>query len=165
MRSERKAGTKLAPTQVAQRAAASCPKLSAERVATQVRLPVRAARAQFQAAALADFRVEGAGTARKMSSRAGTVTLTLVPATKLITRLRELFPKAWIVGWKYELDGTREDVLTKAQRQLAENRTDVCVANGAAYGEGFGIVRAGAEVEHCPNKVALCEWLAQQLGR
>jgi phosphopantothenate---cysteine ligase (CTP) len=118
--------------------------------------------AVFHAAALADFRVEGAGTARKMSSRTGTVTLTLVPATKLIGRLRELFPKAWIVGWKYELDGTREDVLEKARRQLAENGTDVCVANGAAYGEGFGIVRAGAEVEHCADKVALCEWLAAQ---
>ena len=121
--------------------------------------------AVFQAAALADFRVKGASPARKMSSRAGTVTLTLVPATKLIGRLRELFPKAWIVGWKYELDGGREDVLEKARRQLAENGTDVCVANGAAYGEGFGIVRAGTELQHCVNKVELCEWLAQQLDR
>jgi phosphopantothenoylcysteine synthetase/decarboxylase len=119
--------------------------------------------AVFHAAALADFRVERPGKRRKMSSREGAVTLTLVPATKLIHRLRELFPKAWIVGWKYELDGTREDVLAKARIQLAENGTDACIANGAAYGEGFGIVRADAPMEHCTDREALCRRLATVL--
>lgn len=119
--------------------------------------------AVFHAAALADFRVERPGERRKMSSREGVVTLRLVPATKLIGRLRELFPRAWIVGWKYELDGTREEVLAKARRQIMEQGTDVCVANGAAYGAGFGVVGRGAGVEHSADKVALCDRLAEAL--
>jgi phosphopantothenoylcysteine synthetase/decarboxylase len=119
--------------------------------------------AVFHAAALADFQVERSGRQRKISSREGTVMLTLVPARKLIQRLRELFPKAWIVGWKYELDGGRDDVLAKARRQIEENGTDACIANGAAYGDGFGIVRVGKPVEHCIDRERLCQWLAASL--
>ena len=35
---------------------------------------------------------------------------------------------------------TREQVIEKASRQIFENQTDACVANGPAYGEGFGLV-------------------------
>jgi phosphopantothenoylcysteine synthetase/decarboxylase len=119
--------------------------------------------AVFHAAALADFRVEPAGAQRKISSRAGTITLTLIPATKLIARLRALFPNAWIVGWKYELDGTREDVLAKARRQLAENGTDVCIANGAAYGDGFGFLTTDGTLTHIADRAALAEFLASQI--
>ena len=54
--------------------------------------------------------------------------------------LRGWFPRATIVGWKYEVDGTREQVIEKASRQIFENQTDACVANGPAYGVGFGLV-------------------------
>ena len=61
----------------------------------------------FHAAALADFKIFRArDRQRKISSRAGAVTLELVPLGKVISGLRELFPKAKIAGWKYELDGT-----------------------------------------------------------
>ena len=56
----------------------------------------------------------------------------------------ELFPESRLAGWKYELSGTREEVLAKARRQLAENRTDLCIANGRAYGEGFRLVKRDA---------------------
>ena len=120
--------------------------------------------AVFHAAALADFRVERSGGQRKISSRAGPLTLTLLPATKLIARLRALFPKAWIVGWKYELDGTREQVIAKAQRQLAENGTDVCVVNGAAYGDGFGFLLPDGVLTHIADRVALADFLAARLA-
>ena len=117
--------------------------------------------AVFHAAALADFKVKREpGGNRKLCSRTGEITLTLVPAAKVIGELRGLFPNARIVGWKYELDGTRDDVLAKAARQLAENGTDVCVVNGAAYGAGFGVCEAGRPVLHLPDKPALCEWLS-----
>jgi len=119
--------------------------------------------AVFHAAALADFRVDRVSEERKLSSRAGAFTLTLIPATKLIGKLRELFPRAWIVGWKYELDGTQEDAIAKAQRQLAENRTDVSIVNGAAYGTGFGVVRPDAAIEHLADKGALVDYLSAAL--
>jgi phosphopantothenoylcysteine synthetase/decarboxylase len=119
--------------------------------------------ALFHAAALADFRVESTRLDRKISSRSGPVTLTLVPATKLIGKLRELFPSAWLVGWKYELDGSCEEVIAKARRQLMENATDVCVVNGAAYGSGFGVLSQQGELTHVPDKAQLCEFLTNQL--
>lgn len=119
----------------------------------------------LHAAALADFKVRrDVGGERKMSSRSGEITLTLVPAAKVIARLRGLFPNARIVGWKYELDGTREGALAKGARQIAENATDVCVVNGEAYGRGFGVVRRDANLVDLPDKVALVKWLEAWLG-
>ncbi len=116
-------------------------------------------------AALADFKVRrDAGAERKLSSRAGEITLTLVPAAKVISELRGLFPKARIVGWKYELDGTREEALAKGARQIAENGTDGCVVNGAAYGRGFGVVRTGLPLVHLADADALSAWLAAWLA-
>ena len=115
--------------------------------------------AVFHAAALADFKIFWArDKQRKISSRAGAVTLELVPSSKVISELRELFPKAKIAGWKYELDGTPADVAAKAARQIAENHTDVCVMNGTAYGPGYGVYAANGERRHVANTTALCAW-------
>jgi phosphopantothenate---cysteine ligase (CTP) len=119
-------------------------------------------RAVFHAAALADFQVKRTQSERKISSRSGEVTLTLVPAAKLIGRMRELFPSAWLVGWKYELDGSREEAIARARRQLAENATDVCVINGAAYGKGFGFLTREGDLRHVADKVQLAEFLATE---
>lgn len=119
----------------------------------------------FHAAALADFTVLREDSARKMSSREGRVTLTLIPTLKLIGQLRGLFSQAWITGWKYELDGTKEELVATAERQIAENSTNACVINGAAYGAGFGIVTrsGGGAVVHASDKVTLSDLLAKRL--
>jgi len=96
--------------------------------------------------------------AGKISTREGALLAELVPTPKILARLREWHPQARIVGWKYEVDGGREEALEKARRQLAECRTDACVANGPAYGEGFGLVAPGV-VEHLPDAATLRECL------
>jgi phosphopantothenoylcysteine decarboxylase/phosphopantothenate--cysteine ligase len=86
----------------------------------------------------------------------------------VLPRLRDIFPAARIVGWKYELDGERDAVLAKAQRQLEEGRTDACVVNGSAWGAGFGIIerRTPGTVREVATKSALCDaltmWVAAQ---
>jgi phosphopantothenoylcysteine decarboxylase/phosphopantothenate--cysteine ligase len=111
--------------------------------------------AVFHAAAVSDFtfgsvwqRAPGgeltALQAGKLSTRAGALLAELIPTPKLILELRGWFPGARLAGWKYEVDGGRDEVLRAAHRQLAEARTDLCVVNGPAYGPGFGLVSAGA---------------------
>ncbi|MBI3879396.1 MAG: DNA/pantothenate metabolism flavoprotein domain protein [Verrucomicrobia bacterium] len=113
----------------------------------------------FHAAAVSDFKfgkiwertVAGELTeARggKVSTRSGTLLAELVPTEKLLAHLRAWHPRACLVGWKYEVDGGRADVLAKAERQIAECRTDACVANGKAYGFGFGLVRGPGRCGH-----------------
>lgn len=118
----------------------------------------------FQAAALCDFEVaeiDGAEPCNKLSSRSEVLHLELRPAEKILPTLRARFPAARIVGWKYELDGTREDAIARARQQLAECRTDACVLNGSAYGEGFGLVEPGVEkIQHLPDKKSLARALA-----
>jgi phosphopantothenoylcysteine synthetase/decarboxylase len=122
--------------------------------------------AVFHAAALCDFKVKALADAHatavggpKISSRAGELTLTLEPAKKIIGELRALFPQARIIGWKYELSGTREEALAKGERQIAENRTDLCVVNGRAYGSGFGVVEGRRLIAELADNEALCGWL------
>ncbi|HEY3857662.1 MAG TPA: phosphopantothenoylcysteine decarboxylase [Verrucomicrobiae bacterium] len=95
----------------------------------------------------------------KITSRGGNLLAELVPATKIISKLREWFPKARIVGWKYELEGARAQAIERAARQLADNRTDACVINGRAYGKGFGLLSTNGKNRHLADKPALFEAL------
>jgi len=126
--------------------------------------------AVFHAAALCDYRVKSVLTsdgaqvaATKIPSRAGELTLTLDPSSKLIHSLRDLFPVSRIVGWKYELVGSRADVIAAAIRQLAESRSDACVMNGAAYGAGFGFLAPQTKPVHLADQAALCGHLVRWL--
>lgn len=101
---------------------------------------------------------------RKNTTRGGPLLTELVPTPKIIAELRDWFPNAFLVGWKYEVDGTPDDVLAQARRQLAESRTDLCVVNGPAYGTGFGIANADRLVEHAANAEALFRSLASRLS-
>jgi phosphopantothenoylcysteine decarboxylase/phosphopantothenate--cysteine ligase len=78
--------------------------------------------------------------AKKISTRQGQLLVELVPTPKIIAELRGWFPKAKIIGWKFEADGKRADALRAAAKQLADCATDFCVANGPAYGQGFNLV-------------------------
>ena len=118
----------------------------------------------FHAAALCDYvvsKVDGVSHQKKLSSRSGEITLHLKPAIKVLPQLRDWFPAAKIVGWKYELDGSRADALNRATLQIQESRTDACVINGQAYGTGFGILRSGFDLLECPDKSSLAKSLAE----
>lgn len=126
--------------------------------------------ALFHVAALCDYKVarvedeQGARqSAAKIESRAGALTLTLEPARKVIAGLREVFPRAVLVGWKYELNGARPDALAKVWRQLRECRTDACVVNGRAWGDGFGFCEPPDSVRELADKQAVAEFLPRWL--
>jgi phosphopantothenate---cysteine ligase (CTP) len=128
--------------------------------------------AVFHAAALCDYRVRkvrdtdgGVVAAAKIPSRAGALTLELEPATKVIGELRGLFPDAVLVGWKFELVGARDEALAKGWQQIRDNRTDACVVNGRAYGEGFGVCVPPTDVHRVDGKSALADWLAAWIGK
>jgi phosphopantothenate---cysteine ligase (CTP) len=125
-------------------------------------LPTQPA-AVFHAAALCDFlvhEIEGSDRERKIRSSVSELRLILRPAEKVLPRLRELFPQAIIVGWKFELDGSREDAVARALEQLKSASTDACVVNGTAYGAGFGfLAREGAKARHLETKIELCRFL------
>lgn len=117
----------------------------------------------LHAAALSDFEVaeiRGAEAAAKLSSRSGEILLTLRPAPKILPALREWFPAARLVGWKYELDGTRDEALARGTAQIREAHADACVVNGAAYGPGFGVLFADGRTAHFPDKLSLAAHLA-----
>ena len=128
--------------------------------------------AVFHAAALSDYRVKTVQssdgtviTSAKIPSRGGELTVTLEPALKLIGDLRALFPASKIVGWKYELNGTRDDALAAAARQIASAKTDACVVNGAAFGPGFGVCEPEVEPVFCADKPRLCAYLSRWIER
>src|SRR5205823_3317243 len=93
--------------------------------------------------------------AGKISTRERGLVAELIPTAKIISDLRRLFPKAVLVGWKFEVDGDRASVIEAARRQLEDSRTDGCVANGPAYGDGFALVRSKGETVHLENKADL----------
>lgn len=130
--------------------------------------------AVFHAAAVSDFSfgkvwsrsVSGELTevkSGKISTRHGALLAELIPTTKIIASLRGWFPTAHITGWKYEVDGAREDVIRAANKQITECLTNACVANGPAYGDGFGLVTRHGTCTHLLDKPALFGALEQSI--
>jgi phosphopantothenate---cysteine ligase (CTP) len=103
--------------------------------------------------------------AKKISTRAGKLLAELLPTPKIISELRGWFPKTRIIGWKFAADGGRADALRAARRQLADCATDLCVANGPAYGEGFGLLGKKGEPTHLPNPPSLFDALEKIVGK
>ena len=131
--------------------------------------------AVFHVAALCDYKVkhvEGADGSHcqsaKIDSRGGPLTIVLEPARKVIAEMRRLFPQAILVGWKYELNGSRNEALAKAWRQLRENRTDACVLNGRAWGSGFAFCTPPDAIRELDGKSEVVKflppWLEQRLS-
>jgi phosphopantothenoylcysteine synthetase/decarboxylase len=82
---------------------------------------------------------------KKISTRSGSLFVELVPTPKIIAELRGWFPRTRIIGWKFEADGQRADAVRAARQQIADCSTDACVANGPAYGKGFGQITASGQ--------------------
>ena len=99
----------------------------------------------------------------KISTRSGTLLAELVPTSKIISRLRDWFPAAVLIGWKFEVEGDQAKVIELARSQLQECRTDACVANGPAYGAGYGLVKAGGGILHVSNTADLFQALRELL--
>jgi phosphopantothenoylcysteine synthetase/decarboxylase len=127
--------------------------------------------AVLHAAALSDFEVAktlvagGTSEVAKISSEAGSIELLLVPKSKLIYDLRDLFPNSYIIGWKFELDGTPMDVVKEGMRQIEVNRTNACVLNGSAFGPGFGFCTSMGLVSTLPTKDAISDWIVEVVGK
>jgi phosphopantothenate---cysteine ligase (CTP) len=121
--------------------------------------------AVLHAAALADFKVanilvEGHEQAvLKIPSAATAIQLHLVPKSKVIAQLRQLFPEAFIVGWKFELDGSPADVISKGIQQMEKYATNACIVNGSAFGPGFGYCNSTGLVRSVRNKEELADLL------
>jgi phosphopantothenoylcysteine synthetase/decarboxylase len=99
----------------------------------------------------------------KIPTRQGKLLVELVATPKIIAELRGWFPRTRIVGWKFEADGARADAISAAKRQIAECSTDLCVANGPAYGEGFGLVARDGKAAHLASAPLLFEALEKFL--
>jgi phosphopantothenoylcysteine synthetase/decarboxylase len=90
----------------------------------------------FHGAALSDFAVVRAERPDgsiieegKISSAEAEVRLILEPEPKLLSRLREWFPDAYLCGWKFEA-GAPEAARLAVQNQMQFCRTDSCILNG-----------------------------------
>jgi len=129
--------------------------------------------ALFHAAAVGDFEIGSVfrrGTdgalirveSGKYSTRDGDLLAELRPTPKILSRLRDLYPKAWITGWKYEVDGTRDDVMARARAQVDDFRSDAVVANGPSHGPGFTWWSRGLEIP-VPDARSLHRLLEERL--
>lgn len=132
--------------------------------------------AVFQAAAVSDFtgghlesRQVGGATqvlaGGKVESRGGSLWAHLIPTPKVLPRLRDWFPRGWITGWKYEVDGTESDAVARGEAQLLEAGSDACVVNGPACGASWVWLRRNQSARRFESRAALLQALADDLPR
>ncbi len=85
-------------------------------------------------AALSDFTPEKSE--KKIASQKP-LTLTLLPAKKLVTEARKKFPKIFIVGFKAETNISKELLVEIAKKKMTEEKIQLMVANDVGTG-GIG---------------------------
>jgi phosphopantothenoylcysteine decarboxylase/phosphopantothenate--cysteine ligase len=131
----------------------------------------------FHAAAVSDFtfgrifapdaanKLVEIKSAKKISTGTGKLLAELLPTPKIISELRGWFPKTKITGWKFEAEGKRADAITAARKQITNCSTDLCVVNGPAYGEGFGLVQPKGEAAHLVSPPVLFDVLEKLAGK
>ena len=108
-------------------------------------------KAIFHAAAVSDFCVKKPLKGKVSSTEK--LKLELSPTPKIIRSLRKWHPNALLVGWKFEVGGARDSAIAAARAQIKSCKTNACVANGPAYGEGLGVVTDS--LLHCADRRAL----------
>lgn len=126
----------------------------------------------FHAAALSDYQVDSVQTLEgepveglKIASHHAGLAVILTPVPKLLPDLHSLFPKARIVGWKFEMEGDRASALERGLEQVRQSGTALCVVNGLAFGEGFGILDPQGSHHTILTRTELCSWLSNWAGR
>ena len=92
------------------------------------------------------------------------VRLELKPAPRVLNKIRSLAPKVKIIGWKWEAEGGPSELHESAREQIEECRTDACVLNGPAYGEGYLFMPKVGEPVRCAHPAELGNALAAFLG-
>lgn len=126
--------------------------------------------ALFHAAALCDYRVERVETLKgallsdgKIPTGLGPITMTLCPTEKIIAQLRRWFPLTKLVGWKYEVDGTKAASCSRARQQMERYQLNLSVANGPAVGKGFEVMQSTGALYSCTSKKELAAFFVQWL--
>lgn len=79
----------------------------------------------------------------------------LKPAPRILNKIRTLAPKVKIIGWKWEADGSKADIMKAAKDQIAECQTDACILNGPGYGEGYLFTPSQGDSTPCPDPTTL----------
>lgn len=83
------------------------------------------------------------------------IRMELKPAPRILNKIRTIAPKVKIVGWKWEADGSRADILKAAKTQISECHTDACILNGPAYGDGYLFLPAKGDSTACTDAASL----------
>lgn len=118
-------------------------------------------------AALPDYDLAGATdlTGRKLSSdkwpgHLQGIRIELKPAPRILNKIRLMAPKVKIIGWKWEANGSKADILKAAKAQISECHTDACVLNGPAYGDGYLFLPAEGDSTACTDPATLSHVIA-----
>lgn len=132
----------------------------------------RDVRAVFHAAALADYDIAAVRgpdgeplNPHKIPGNLARVHLVLEPAPKILPQIKIMFPHAWVVGWKFELEGTREDAVAAGQSQILRGYTGATIVNGSAYGPGFAYLEGQQSPRHVDTKREVACLLASRAPR
>ena len=129
----------------------------------------------FHAAAVSDFQfgkisspdspaAQERQSSGKWPTRSGTLLAELIPTKKILPSLRTRFCDALLVGWKYEVEGDQASVIAKGKQQLTDCNSDLCVVNGPAYGNGFGIVSPSLPLQHVLSHDTLYQRLYESVA-
>lgn len=117
-------------------------------------------------AAVSDYTPEKP-TSRKISSDMSKWVIKLVRTPKLIHMIKRINPLCIAIGFKYEIDTTREKLVSRATHLLKHSRLDYVIANTIAENKKYRAYIVGHDTvtEMIPSKQILVNQLVKTLEK
>jgi len=115
----------------------------------------------IHSAAVSDYRPK-LKSQKKVSSGKKVWNLRLVPAPKLIDYIKRISPDVLLVGFKFQPQASRKDLIQKAKRLKKTTGADIVVANTLTRDKGYRAYLLGAN-DLCSGPYTLKSMMADRL--
>ena len=118
----------------------------------------------IHAAAVSDYQIKNVS-AKKIKSSLSRLDLCLTKTPKLISQIKKIDPKTFLVGFKLETNTSQKMLLQKAKNLIAETKCDLVIANTLNKNDyrAYVINKAGNILSHETSRKEIAESLIKAL--
>ncbi|MCM8532779.1 MAG: hypothetical protein NE330_16545 [Lentisphaeraceae bacterium] len=122
----------------------------------------------IHSSAVSDYKIKNASSGKTPSGKAD-LSIPLEPTAKLVDRIRQIAPEAFLVKFKLQVGLTPEELYEISFNSLKASRADLIVANDLDHMDGENhvafVIDPDGESQEARTKVEMCELLSKEISK
>ncbi|MCM8535080.1 MAG: hypothetical protein NE334_04020 [Lentisphaeraceae bacterium] len=122
----------------------------------------------IHSSAVSDYKIKNASNGKTPSGKAD-LSIPLEPTAKLVDRIREIAPEAFLVKFKLQVGLTPEELYEIAFNSLKASKADLIVANDLDHMDGENhvafVIDPNGKSQEARTKIEMCELLSKEISQ